>query len=631
MSRAAIAAGCCCRVSALGSWPAAQPHRASRSPTSPRRRASRSPTTAAERERSGCPRRWARASPSSTPTATAGSDLLFVNSQDWEPRGRRSLPALYQQQHATARFTDITAGSGLDVEIYGMGVAVGDYDNDGRGDVYVTALEGDRLFHNEGGGQVPRRDEGLGHRQRRLRHERRLARLRPGRAARRLRRQLRPVVAEERPVVLARRRDQVVLHAGVLQGHRLEAVPQPRRRQVRGRRRRPPASPTRPASRSASRCSTTTRTAGPTSSSPTTRSRTSSIATTSDGTFAEDGLRAGVAYSEEGVARGAMGVDAADYDRSGRPHLLVGNFSNQMLGLYHNEGNGLFVDEAPRSTVGRAQPAHARLRRLLLRLRPRRLARHLRRPTGTSRKRSAASSRRLPYKQPPLLFRNLGARGFEHVTPTLGAELLASDRRARRGLRRLRPRRRSRTSSLTTNHGPAYLYRNDGGNRQQLARRPHSRDEVEPRRHRRRRAGDERRRPAVADGPERLELRVAERFGADVRSGHELDTGIGRGRVAERRPRSRRGRIHAPVDPHRRGPRAGPRADKSDVVEAWRRPVAAMCSTSSSSKDRPIRRETTTASRQAAEHTARHTAGGGLVLANGLGERSFRPYVHELR
>ena len=54
------------------------------------------------------------------------------------------------------------------------------------------------------------------------------------------------------------------------------------------------------------------------------------------------------------MARGAMGVDAADYDRSGRPHLLVGNFSNQMLGLYHNEGNGLFVDEAPRSTVGRA-------------------------------------------------------------------------------------------------------------------------------------------------------------------------------------------------------------------------------------------------------------------------------------
>ncbi len=44
----------------------------------------------------------------------------------------------------------MTAASGLDVEMYGMGVAVGDYDNDGRDDVYITALDGDRLFHNEG-------------------------------------------------------------------------------------------------------------------------------------------------------------------------------------------------------------------------------------------------------------------------------------------------------------------------------------------------------------------------------------------------------------------------------------------------------------------------------------------------
>ncbi len=51
-------------------------------------------------------------------------------------------------------------------------------------------------------------------------------------------------------------------------------------------------------------------------------------------------MPAGVAFGEDGVARGAMGTDAADYDRSGRQHLLVGNFSNQMLGLYHNEGNG---------------------------------------------------------------------------------------------------------------------------------------------------------------------------------------------------------------------------------------------------------------------------------------------------
>src|ERR1700747_1638015 len=48
-----------------------------------------------------------------------------------------------------------------------------------------------------------------------------------------------------------------------------------------------------------------------------------------------------------------MGVDAPDYDRSGRHSLMITNFANQMISLYHNEGNGLFVDEAPRSEVGR--------------------------------------------------------------------------------------------------------------------------------------------------------------------------------------------------------------------------------------------------------------------------------------
>jgi hypothetical protein len=73
-----------------------------------------------------------------------------------------------------------------------------------------------------------------------------------------------------------------------------------------------------------------------------------------NGTFTEKAVVAGVAFSEDGVARAGMGVDTGDYDRSGNPSLLITNFSNQMLSLYHNEGKGLFVDEAPRSAVGRA-------------------------------------------------------------------------------------------------------------------------------------------------------------------------------------------------------------------------------------------------------------------------------------
>jgi hypothetical protein len=74
------------------------------------------------------------------------------------------------------------------------------------------------------------------------------------------------------------------------------------------------------------------------------------------GTFTETAVAAGIAFSEEGKARAGMGVDTADYDRSGYPSLAIGNFSNEMLGLYHNEGKagGLFIDEAPSSTVGQS-------------------------------------------------------------------------------------------------------------------------------------------------------------------------------------------------------------------------------------------------------------------------------------
>src|SRR5690348_6983196 len=79
-------------------------------------------------------------------------DILFVNGKDLIPKGRRTTAALYRNNQ-NGTFNDITRGSGLNVEIYGFGVAVGDYDNDGRDDVYLTALGGDRLFHNEGNGK----------------------------------------------------------------------------------------------------------------------------------------------------------------------------------------------------------------------------------------------------------------------------------------------------------------------------------------------------------------------------------------------------------------------------------------------------------------------------------------------
>ncbi|MEN9676589.1 MAG: hypothetical protein RIS76_2485 [Verrucomicrobiota bacterium] len=84
------------------------------------------------------------------------ADLLFVNSTEWPGHpaegGRAATSSLYRND-GSGKFTDATAGSGLDVPLYGMGVATGDYDNDGRTDVFLTIVGGGRLFHNEGDGK----------------------------------------------------------------------------------------------------------------------------------------------------------------------------------------------------------------------------------------------------------------------------------------------------------------------------------------------------------------------------------------------------------------------------------------------------------------------------------------------
>src|SRR5262245_3733549 len=69
-------------------------------------------------------------------------DILLLNGS--------GMPALYKN-NGKGGFTDVTAASGLKVSMKAMGVAAGDYDNDGRADLYITTLDGDHLFHNEGG------------------------------------------------------------------------------------------------------------------------------------------------------------------------------------------------------------------------------------------------------------------------------------------------------------------------------------------------------------------------------------------------------------------------------------------------------------------------------------------------
>ncbi|HEU5319378.1 MAG TPA: VCBS repeat-containing protein, partial [Methylomirabilota bacterium] len=89
------------------------------------------------------------------------ADLLFVNSKSWPGRpGTRSLAGLYRNNR-NGTFTDVTRGSGVDVEAYGMGVTAADYDGDGHTDVYLTGLGGLSPAGSVGGNRLLRGQGGM--------------------------------------------------------------------------------------------------------------------------------------------------------------------------------------------------------------------------------------------------------------------------------------------------------------------------------------------------------------------------------------------------------------------------------------------------------------------------------------
>ena len=383
-------------------------------------------------------------------------DIILVNGKDLIPKGRHTTAALYRNNH-DGTFTDVTRGSGLDIDIYGFGVAVGDYDNDGRDDIYLTALSGDHLFHNEGAGKFRDVSSAAG-----LHNSAFAASAawfdydRDGK--------LDLFVANY--VQWDQQHDVWCSLDGSTKSYctpeSYKGTPSKLYHNLGGGKFEDV-------------------TAGAGVADPNGKALGVAVLdynsdgwpdifvandtqpnklyrNLQNGKFKEEGLVAGVAFGEDGVARGAMGVDSADYDRSGKQHLIVGNFSNQMLGLYHNEGNGLFVDEAPRSPLGRATllnltfglfffdydldgypdifTANGHIEEEIARVQP-----------------------KVQYAQTPQLFRNVGHGKFEPV-PAFTRPMVA--RGAAYGDF---DRDGDLDVLIATNNGPATLYRNDGGNR----------------------------------------------------------------------------------------------------------------------------------------------------------------------
>jgi hypothetical protein len=392
-------------------------------------------------------------------------DLLFVNGKDWRPGGRRALHGLYRNNR-DGTFRDVFAGSGLEaVDAYALGATVADYDNDGRDDIFLTTVTGGRLFHNEGNGRFTDATEQAG---------------------------IRNSDFAVSAAWLDYDRDGLV---DLFIGNYVQWSPATEvtcsQRGVRGYcgpDAYKPVAPKLYRNLGGGRFEGVTARAGldhatdkamgvavldynmdgwPDIFIGSDRVPSKLYRNDGHGRFVEDGVRAGVALSENGAARANMGVDAADYDRSGRPHLVVGNFLNEMLGLYHNENGAVFVDVAPRSEVGRASLLSVTWAVFFLDYDLDGFPDIFAANGGTDESQGMDARARL--SQPPLLLRNRGNGTFENVTAALGAAF-SRPIMARGAAYADFDGDGDIDLAVATLDGPAYLLRNDGGNRQNWLR-----------------------------------------------------------------------------------------------------------------------------------------------------------------
>jgi hypothetical protein len=387
-------------------------------------------------------------------------DLFFTNGMDWPGQHRRtSTLHLYHNNH-NGTFTDVTHAAGLDVEMYAMGVAVGDYDNDGDDDLFVTAVGQSRLFRNAKGVFTDvTKEAGLAGPNEFSTSAAWVDFDRDG--------NLDLVVGN-----YVQWTPQTDLFCTLDGSNKSYCTPE----SYKG------ASPRLWRNRGNGTFEDVTKKAGLFDAT----SKTLGLAVldvnqdlwpdlvlandtqpnklyinNGKGGFTERGVLSGVAFSEDGVARAGMGVDAADYDRSGNPSVLITNFSNQMLTLYHNEGNGLFVDEAPRSAVGRASLLTLGFGCFFFDYD---LDGWLDIFVANGHLESAIEhiQNRIKYAQPPHVFRNEGKGAFAEVTQTLGPAM--HQPRVGRGVAYGDfDNDGDLDVVMATNNGPAVLLRNDGG------------------------------------------------------------------------------------------------------------------------------------------------------------------------
>jgi enediyne biosynthesis protein E4 len=279
-------------------------------------------------------------------------DVLLVNGMDWPGHKRQRSTLKLYKNNRNGTFSDVTRAAGLDVEMYGMGVAVGDYNNDGFADILITCVGQNRLFRNTGKGTfVDATDaSGLGGRSGFSTSALWFDFDRDGRLDLFVCNYVKwtpdhdvfcsldgknksyctPEAYRGDTCWLFHNRgngtfEDVTARCGIFDTSSKSLGAAIIDSDIDGWPDLFVANDTQP---------------------------NKLYRNLRNGTFRDVAVEAGLAFSAEGKARAGMGVDVADFDNSGVPGLAITNFDNEMIGLYRPLGRGLFEDIAGKSGVG---------------------------------------------------------------------------------------------------------------------------------------------------------------------------------------------------------------------------------------------------------------------------------------
>ncbi len=385
-------------------------------------------------------------------------DILLINGMDWPGHKRRRSTLRLYHNNGNGTFTDVTTLAGLDIEMYGMGVAVGDYNNDGFPDILITCVGQNRLFRNTGKGTFVdvTNTSGLGKRE--------------GFSTSAL------WFDYDRDGLLdlfvcnyVKWSPEHDVFCSLDGKHKSYCTPEA----YRG------ATCWLFHNKGDGTFEDVTAASGIFDSS----SKSLGVAlfdhnhdgwpdllvandtqpnklyrNQHNGTFKDAAVEAGLAFSSEGKARAGMGVDVADFDNSGTPGVAITNFDNEMIGLYRMSGKS-FEDIAPQSGVGIASRnslgfgcafldvnLDGWLDFIVANGHIDETVRNIRGNVG--------------YAQPPQLFLNGGKGTFRDVAEEVGTDF--DQPKVGRGLAYADfDRDGDLDLLLTTNNGPAHLYRND--------------------------------------------------------------------------------------------------------------------------------------------------------------------------